>query len=255
MKIASLTILLLTSSVMASPLDISLENEIGSITTVEVFPNENKAMSFDTGGVVGGATTTTTPGPTPTPEVKPAPTLNDRVEQTGKIISTAKDIVALGEAIYELVKKGKPSNTTEYAPISVVPKDPTTKEPVDPFSLEGFSMPVEKNFETKITNLSGKEVVKFNYKVFYSYGGSYNGSGKYLTGVIVVPTSVQTSFGWTFSASMKVTGLMNHGSSKEPVAGVMVTIKYQMNSWANAFERNDTIHVTGRGEFRSYGVK
>ena len=32
-----------------------------------------------------------------------------------------------------------------YAAISVVPKDPTTKEVVSPFDLEGFSMPVDPN--------------------------------------------------------------------------------------------------------------
>lgn len=178
-----------------------------------------------------------------------------RLEKTGKIISVARDMVALGEAIYELVKKGKPSNVTEYAPISVVPRDPVTKEIADIFDLEGFSMPVEKSYVAKIKNGLGKEVVTFSYKVLYSYGGSYNGTGKYLTSVIIVPQSVKTTFGWDFNATMKLSGMMNHGTKADPVAGVMLTIKYQMNSWSAAFERNDTVHITGRGEFKNHMIQ
>ena len=116
-------------------------------------------------------------------------------------------------------------------------------------------MPVEKNYVAKIKNAAGKEVVNFSYKVLYSYGGSYNGAGKYLTNVIIVPGSVRTTFGWEFNATMKLSGMMNHGTKADPVAGVMVTVKYQMNSWSAAFERNDTIHVTGRGEIKNLNVQ
>ncbi len=160
-------------------------------------------------------------------------------------------MVALGEAIYELVRKGKPTNVTEYAPISVVPRDPITKEHVDPFDLEGFSMPVEKNYVANIKS-GGREVVKFSYKVLYSYGGTYNGTGKWLSSVIVVPMSVVTKWGWEFNASMKPSGIMNHGTRADPLAGLQVTMKYQMNGWGTAYERNDTIHITGAGHLRNY---
>lgn len=182
----------------------------------------------------------------------PPRTLDDRLNTTGKIIQTAKDMVGLGEAIYDLVKKGKPTNVTEYAPISVVPRDPVTKEYVDPFDLEGFSMPVEKNFVTIIKNGFGQEVVKFSYKVLYSYGGSFNGKGRFLANVIIVPGSIKTSFGWDFTATMKLSGIMNHGTKENPVAGIMVTVKYQMNSWITAFERNDTIHINGNGYLKNH---
>lgn len=176
----------------------------------------------------------------------------DRIETAGRVIQTARDFVALGEAIYELVQKGKPKNQTEYAPISVVPRDPMTKEYVDVFDLEGFSMPVEKNYVANITNKAGGAAVTFTYKVMYSYGGSYNGAGKYLTNVIIIPGSVKTQYGWDFNATMKLSGMMNHGTRAEPVAGIMVTLKYQMNSWSAAYERNDTIHITGNGELKSF---
>lgn len=228
----SLAVLLLTNAVFAKS-KVSPENQIASITTIEIF--NKSAFTID--------------------QDPPTEPRRDYVEDTRKVISVAKDIIALGEAVYELVRKGKPSNTTEYAPISVVPKDPTTKEYIDPFMLEGFSIPEEKSYSAVIKNGLGKEVVRFDYTLIYSYGGSYNGTGKYLTNVIIVPKSVKTTHGWDFTATMKLSGIMNHGTKDDPIAGVMVTMKYQMNSWSSAFERNDTIHISGRGEVKNFGIK
>lgn len=196
---------------------------------------------------------TTTPPPT-----TPAPTLNDRMETTGKVIGVAKDVVALGEAIYALVEKGRPKVTTEYAPISILPRDASnpstdaaTRNVVDAFDMEGFSFPVEKMITAKVKSPTGKEAVVFQYKVVYSYGGSYNGTGKYLTGINIIPASVKVGYGWSFNSSMKLTGMMNHGTRANPVVGAMITIKYSMNSSTQAFERNDTIYISGDGSMKA----
>lgn len=251
------SLVLSTTVFSASNSNIPLDQQISSFTVEEVFTTEFNRFDLssrqsETGGANGGETK---PEPTPeTPEAPAKPTIGDRVETAGKVIQVAKDMVALGEAIYELVKKGKPTNITEYAPMSVVPRDPISKEYVDPFDLEGFSMPVERNFIARVKNGMDKEVVNFSYKVIYSYGGSYNGTGKYLTNVIIVPGSIRTTFGWDFNATMKLSGVMNHGTKANPVAGIMVTVKYQMNSWSMAFERNDTIHLTGNGEIKNHNM-
>ncbi len=249
-KLALISSFVMSSTLMAAP-NLPLDGELGTIETKEISYDEYKSLNNrnlpDNNGIVPNFKNDGFNGPVPNNDGK--------LETTGKVIQTARDLVALGEAIYELVKKGKPTNVTEYAPISVIPKDPITKEHVDPFDMEGFSIPVAKNYTARITNGFGKEVVTFTYQVIYSYGGSYDGAGKYLTGVSIIPGSVKTSYGWDFNATMKLSGIMNHGSRAEPVAGVMLTVKYQMNSRSNAFERNDTIHITGAGQLQSYMVK
>jgi len=249
-KVLLISSLVLATSAFAVP-NIPLEQQISSFTVEEVTPLKisfkNRASFGDTAGSEGGQTPST-----PTEPQKP--TFEQKAERAGKVIQLARDMVALGEAVYELVKKGRPTNVTEYAPISVVPRDPVSKEYVDPFELEGFSMPVEKNFVAKVKNGHGKEVVSFSYKVMYSYGGSLNGTGKYLTNVIIVPGEIRTTYGWDFNASMKLSGIMNHGTKADPIAGIMVTMKYQMNSWSAAFERNDTIHITGAGEVKNHNM-
>lgn len=265
-KILSLTALLITSSAFAEvnseQAKAILESSIGSITIEEVVTNDSipfiPTLPSPTIPSVGnGPGGTMVPPPVPsTPGVpgvgSPIPSGQDRTRQ---VISTAKDFVALGEAVYELVKKGKPSNITKYEAISVVPKVSGTNEYVDPFDLEGFGIPEERNFTTSIKNGAGAEVVRFDYTLIYSYGGSYNGAGQYLSNVMIVPKFVKTTHGWDFTATMSLSGIMNHGSRANPVAGALVAIKYQMNNWRASFERNDTIHVTGKGQVRSYGLK
>ncbi len=205
----------------------------GVVTTGGEIPQET------TGGIGGGGDT-----------FKP-----DRLERTGKVIAILRDIVALGEDIYKLVQKGKPTNVTDFAPISIVPKDPVSKEYIEPFDLEGFSMPTEKRYTAIVKNGMNKEVVHFEYSIVYSYGGSYNGKGKYLTGVQIIPSTIKTSYGWDFNATMKLSGIMNHGTKENPVVGAILVVKYQMNSLRTSFERNDSIHITGLGELKAYNSK
>jgi hypothetical protein len=51
---------------------------------------------------------------------------------------------------------------------------------------------------------------------------------------------------------MKLQSMMNHGTKDSPVVGAFISMKYTMKSWRTAFERNDTIHITGRGEVNNY---
>lgn len=227
----TLSLALLTTGAFAAP-------EKFTVETVEVKTFSSELKGFEVGGAGGGGVADASGG--------------FSMGQVGEVISIAKDIVALGEQIYTLVQKGKPSNTTDFAPISIVPRDPVTKEIADPFDMENCSMPVQKKFVTTIKSATGGEGVRFEYMVIYSYGCSYNGKGKYIQTAMVQPYSVKSSYGWDFNATMKLTGLMNHGSKAQPVVGAMITIKYSMNSWHTAFERNDTIHISANGELKNY---
>ncbi len=240
--IALTALLVVTTTVQANA-----NFKSGPLGSLEITEVTTKSLSIDPDP------TTPTPTPAPTPS-----TFNDRVQQVGGVIQTAKDVVALGEAIYALVEHGRPKVTTDYAPISILPRDPsnsatdpTLKYAVDPFDMEGFSLPVEKMITAKVKSATGGEAVVFQYKVIYSYGGSYNGVGKYLTGINIIPSSIKVSHGWTFNSSMKLTGMLNHGTRANPIVGALITIKYSMSSMTQAFERNDTIYINGDGSMKA----
>lgn len=178
------------------------------------------------------------------------PTVAPVVENSGKVIQVARDLVALGEDIYKLVVKGRPVNSTQYAPISVIPK--INNEPVDVMDTENWRLPVQKTFKISWQNLYGVEVVAFTFSVFYSYGGSYEGKGRYLTAVQIIPDKVTTLWGFDFTATMKLGGIQNNGSRANPVAAATVLLEYTVGNILNADNRVEKFHITGTGGFKKY---
>jgi hypothetical protein len=172
----------------------------------------------------------------------------DPTEKVGKVISVARDLVALGEDIYRLVIKGKPTNQTSYAPISVIPR--ANGAAVDILDTENWRAPVKRTYQVVYENLYGIDVVTFRYSVIYSYGGSYNGKGAYLTAVQIIPESVRTLFGFDFTATMKLGGIQNQGTKENPNAGATLLMEYTVSSVMNAQNVVDSFFVTGRGGFK-----
>ena len=171
-----------------------------------------------------------------------------KVDKVGKVISVGRELVALGEDIYRLVQKGKPVNKTNYAPISVVPK--TDGGYADILDTEGWRMPTKATYQITYENLYGMEVVKFRYSIIFSYGGSYNGKGAYLTAAQIVPESVETLFGYTFGATMKLGGIQNHGTKENPVAGAILAMEHTVETVIKASLQTSSYHITGRGGFK-----
>lgn len=172
----------------------------------------------------------------------------DPLEQTGKVIGVARDLVAFGEDLYRLVVKGKPTNQTNYAPISVIPK--VGGQPVDILDTENWSMPVKRTYAVAYENLYGIDVVTFRYSVIYSARGQYDGKGAYLTAVQIIPESVRTLFGFDFTATMKLGGIQNQGTRANPIAAATLLMEYTVSSVMNAINQVDSFFVTGRGQFK-----
>ena len=170
------------------------------------------------------------------------------VANVGQVIAVAKDLVALGESIYTLVQKGKPSNKTTSAPISVIPKEGGSY--IDIFETENWSAPRRNTYEIVYKNYFGMEVVKYRYSVIFSYGGKYKGKGAYLTAAQIVPESINTLYGYTFSATMKLNGITNHGTKEYPIAGAIMAMEYTVETVLQASLTTDSYHITGRGGFK-----
>ncbi|MBY0518295.1 MAG: hypothetical protein K2P81_15400 [Bacteriovoracaceae bacterium] len=165
----------------------------------------------------------------------------------GEVIQIANDVIALGEKIYAIVKKGKPVLNMQYAPISVLPKT-AAGQPVDVMDMEGWSIPVSRKIRMVYKNLYGAEVVVFSYTVVYSYGGSMDGKGAFITAAQVVPHDVSVSWGYELNAVMKLVGLQNHGTKANPIAGAIISINYKVETVLKTIETNDSYHITGKGQ-------
>lgn len=171
-----------------------------------------------------------------------------RAQNVGQVIAVAKELVALGEKVYELVNKGRPVVSTSYAPITVLPK--SNGMVVDVLDTENWRMPVSRTYKITYENLYGMDVVTFRYKVIFAYGGSYNGKGAYVTSAQIVPETVSVNWGFNFTANMKLGGIQNHGTKERPVAGAIMQMEYTVSNILKSDTTVDSYHVTGTGGFR-----
>jgi hypothetical protein len=172
---------------------------------------------------------------------------NDPIAKGERIVALIRDIVALGEEIYEIVNRGRPSVTTDSAPISVLPY--VNGAPVNMFEMENWSAPVSKKYKLVYKNGFNQSVVVFEYTVLYTYAGSFNGKGKYLTAVQIIPSQISVKYGFTFDAKFKLQSIQNHGTKESPVAGATLIMNYKVSSLVSAEDTSDSFHINGNGNF------
>jgi hypothetical protein len=171
-----------------------------------------------------------------------------QIEPAGKVISVARDLVALGEDIYRLVSKGKPNVSTVYDPISVIPK--VDGKVVDILDTESWSMPTKRTYTITLKNSYNIAVIIFRYSVIYSYNGSYDGKGAYLTAAQIQPDYLNVLWGFDFNATMKLGGIQNLGTRANPIAAATLIMQYTASNVMNSRTMVDTFFITGRGQFR-----
>ena len=163
----------------------------------------------------------------------------------GEVIQVARDLVALGEEVYTFVQRGRPNVTTEYAPVSVLPRE--NGRAVDAMDLAGWRAPISRTVTMTYKNLYGMTMASLEYKLVFSYGGNYNGRGAYITNAQIIPSQVYAFYGVDFSATMRLSGIVNQGTRENPTAAAMLHMQYRASTFMNVRESSDTYQITGRG--------
>ena len=196
------------------------------------------------------------------PGPKPAPTKNtprrpgpkaDPIRRTGEIIGLGDRIVALGERIYNLVNKGRPSADFNYAPISIIPRVNDAGKAASVLNdMSAGSMPKVETYNLELKNGYGSTVVDFEFNLIFFYGLKFKGVGDYITGAQIVPKEVNVDYGYDFNATMKLSGIVNHGSDEYPMAGGILVLEYNYKNMWSAKKRSEIFHIMGDGKVFNY---
>jgi len=180
-------------------------------------------------------------------------TNNQNLQDLKTTIALTREMIALGEDYYKLLEKNQPQSKVEYEPISVLPREAVNPE--DGFyELENWARPASKRFSLKLSkngksSWGKKEAADVVFNVTYSYGGSFNGKGKYLTGVEIVPEEIEVAAGHSLDVGFKLTSIQNYGSKEDPVASATIEVHYKLTSRTKIQEGIKIFYVTGAGEF------
>jgi len=166
----------------------------------------------------------------------------------GTVIAVARQLVALGEVLYPLIKRGQPEVTTQFAPINVLPVDPATGRNADPFMMERAGRPATKKFIGSIKNGLGMEVVRLEFLAHYSPGASFEGKGKYLQNAMIVPSKIWATWGWDVTATMRLLSISNQGTRTQPIAAAVLQMNYTVRNLISHVEKNHLVEINGLGE-------
>lgn len=177
---------------------------------------------------------------------------NNKSGGIGEYIMVAREIIAFGKEVYKIIEAGKPVvSIGEVVPLSVLPRD-EKGEMINAFRLENWKMPKSQKYRVIAKNGFGMKTIEFDFMLLFTYGGSYNGKGAYITGAEVAPTRVDVAWGYNLDAKFKVHSIFNQGSSDNPNAAAVLQINYTIKTVLKESRSTKKFMINGKGQTQSY---
>jgi len=168
------------------------------------------------------------------------------VDDLTSSLKDINEIINLGEKIWKIIEKNKPVANVKYAYANAVPKG--IKGPEE---LESFSPLQFKSFRKFGKNGFGSTVFDVTYTLAHRFNGQYQGRGRFLDAVTVLPHKVDVLWGYTLNFNVARVSTANVGNEKEPVASVAMEMDFQISTvlkasqYRNLYEfRGDSARVT-----------
>jgi hypothetical protein len=183
--------------------------------------------------------------------VDPQQQFDNTIHNINSTVGAIDNIVNLAQKIWNIIQANQPvvNITTNYA--NAVPFGTSHWT-----QLENWNKPATKKYAFSMKNGFGSEVVKVTYQVDYTYGGDYNGKGKFLTGVTVEPLSVTTAWGYKVSLTSMVpdSTVANVGTQTDPVASMQVQLDWTAHTALKDITSKAIYYVQGDGLLKEIGT-
>ncbi len=154
----------------------------------------------------------------------------------------------IGKKLWAVVEAGKPVVNVNFDFASALPFGVKSAA-----QLDNWKIPQSKAFRVVARNGFGATTVDFTYRIVYIPGGEFSGKGKYLSRIAIYPQSVWVAWGYTFNAQAQVpeSGIINLGSSADPLAGAQVDVNWKIDTVLVSSQGTGNYFVQGDGGFKN----
>ncbi|MBI2789732.1 MAG: hypothetical protein HYX59_13720 [Elusimicrobia bacterium] len=168
----------------------------------------------------------------------------------GDAIPVLDSIVNLGEKIWKIVKDNAPVVNVKVQYASALPEGIKTWT-----QMGGWSRPKGTIYELTAKNAYGMRVIKLRYQVLRTAGGSYKGTGKYLTAVTVEPLLVEAAWGYRLNVDANVpdSTIVNVGTSEAPIAAMSPQLGWTIATALKESQGKSIYYLEGNGAFQEVG--
>lgn len=152
-------------------------------------------------------------------------------------------IVAIGEKVWQIIEANKPVVNIETPVAHALPRGLECWA-----DLEHWQAPKTQSYEVVYKNGFGMEVVKFRFRLQFTYGGGKAELGQYLANVTVLPSELNVMWGYTFNARAEVAQAINLGTKANPLAGLEMNIRWNVKTVLKESENSFHFFVQGDGK-------
>lgn len=164
-------------------------------------------------------------------------------DDIGSIDVIIDKIINIGKKLWSLVEAGKPVYNVKTDVAHALPAG------VQCWSdLENWNAPQSQSWKVTYKNKLGGKVIEFAYRVSYIYGGQYKGLGRYITQATISPSEVYVAWGYKFNVEASIPSVFNIGTHANPIAGMLMNIRWIIDTTTNHHEVEHQYYVNGIGE-------
>lgn len=154
-------------------------------------------------------------------------------------------VINIGTKVWNVVENARPISNFSAQSANALPQGARAWS-----QLEGWQEPVSRVYSASYKNLMGVEVARLVYRVTVLYGGSVEGVGRYIGYAAVQPVDVNVLPMWRLDATASVDSVYNMGTSRSPVAGMILNVNWQVRSVLSDRRQSDTLTLDARGNIR-----
>jgi hypothetical protein len=136
---------------------------------------------------------------------------------------TVGRIIFLGNKIWDFIVNNKPNAEYTVFKTSVVPEGITNWLQL---KWSKDIKPVSKVYRVEFINRLGNSAGGFDYRITYFHSGTYQGKGKYLGQISVVPTNIHLKTDRSLKLAVELGSAINFGTEESPIAGAQVIVSW-----------------------------
>lgn len=157
---------------------------------------------------------------------------------------TWEDIVNIGQQVWKIIEDNKPVLHAELPVAHAMPKGLKCWS-----DLERWNAPRTQSYEVLYKNKFGMEVVKFRFRLQFTFGGTrVGGTGRYIANATVAAGQIDVMWAYTFNANLEVARAVNLGTSADPIAGLEMNLHWNVKTWVKESENSVHFFITGNGD-------
>lgn len=134
-------------------------------------------------------------------------------------------ITNVGKQVWKVIQDNAPVADIQYDYATALPRGIASAG-----ELDGFSDLTFESWRLHGKNVFGGTVYDVTYTLVHQYGGSYQGKGKYLATVSVLPSNVEVLWGYTVNMKVATISTLNVGTVEDPVGSAALEMTFNVKT-------------------------